>query len=81
MKLWIGNFAPETTDEDLRAFLGKYGLPACREIQREQGDGSRPGALVSFVAIDDAALYHAALRLDGVYWNQRALNVLVLQST
>jgi len=79
MKLWIGNLAPETTDEDLRGFLRKYGLPPCSEIRREAGDGSRPGALVSFVAIDVGALYHAAFRLDGVYWNHRALNVLVVQ--
>ncbi|HJY77667.1 MAG TPA: RNA-binding protein [Burkholderiales bacterium] len=79
MKLWIGNLAPETSDADLNAFLQRYGLPPCTAIQRVAGDGSRPGALVSFVAIDDAALYHAALRLDGVYWNRHSLNVLVLQ--
>ena len=79
MKLWIGNLAPEITDEDLSAFLQRYGLPPCSAILREPGDGSRPGALVSFMAIDVAALYHAAFRLDGVYWNHRALNVLVIQ--
>jgi RNA recognition motif-containing protein len=32
MNLWIGNLAPEVTDEDLKSFVGKYGCPAERRL-------------------------------------------------
>ena len=78
MKLWIGNLAPETTDEDLSAFLQRYGLPPCSAILREPGDGSRPGAVVSFERPEAEALYEAAFRLDGLYWKSKVLAVQVL---
>ena len=79
MKLWIGNLAPETTDADLNAFLQKYGLPPCTAIQRVAGDGSRPGALVTFANVQREDLYRAAFRIDGLYWKHLALAVQVIQ--
>jgi len=81
MKLWIGNVAPDTSDEDLGAFLQRYGLPAYTDIARVQGDGSRPGAVVSFERPEPEALYEAAFRLDGLYWKSKVLAVQVLLRT
>ncbi|HKA40621.1 MAG TPA: RNA-binding protein [Burkholderiales bacterium] len=77
MRLWVGNLSPGTTDEDLSALLQKYGLPPCTAILNVQGDGSRPGALVTFTGVASEALYKAALLLDGLYWKQRSLAVQV----
>ena len=78
MKLWIANLAPETSDDDLSTFLQKYGLPPCASVLRAQGNGSRPGALVSFSGVEPEKLYEAAFRLDGLYWNSRSLTVQVM---
>jgi len=78
MRLWVGNLSPETTDEDLSALLQKYGLPPCTAILKVEGDGSRPGALVTFAGVESEALYKVAFRLDGLYWKQRSLTVEVV---
>lgn len=49
MKVLITNLAPEATDEELKAFLIKYGFPAFDEIERFAGDASRPAVLVKFL--------------------------------
>ena len=75
MNLWIGNIAPEVTDEDLKAFVAKYGCPAPNRIERVPGDGSRPAAILVFDQAPDKAVYDAQLRLHGMYWNGRQLMV------
>jgi RNA recognition motif-containing protein len=75
MKLWIGNIAPDTTEETLRAFLKKYGGSLqCTHIQRIEGDGSRPAALITLEGGDLESVPRLALRLDGMYWQGRKLS-------
>ena len=61
MNLWIGNLASEVTDDDLKAFVTKYGCPAPERIERVTGDGSRPAAVLFFSAANDKAVYNAQL--------------------
>jgi RNA recognition motif-containing protein len=80
MKLWIGNIAPGTTDEEIRELLGKYAPTlACRSVQRVDGDGSRPAALLELENPDFTATYQAQARLHGLYWKQRELFVQVMR--
>jgi hypothetical protein len=73
MKLWIANLAPGTTDDEIKAFVKKYGPELeCVRIQREDGDGSRPGAVLEFTG-SSVALGKLNLRLSGMYWKGRAL--------
>jgi hypothetical protein len=76
MKLWIGNIAPDTSDDELRAFVGKYapGLEIAG-IQRVDGDGSRPAASISFVDTPYGAVEKISLRMHGMYWKGRELFV------
>jgi len=76
MKLWIGNIAPGTTDEEIREFVKKY-APAleCTTMQRVEGDGSRPAAILEFSNPPLGAIETASLRLNGMYWKDRALLV------
>ena len=47
MKLWIGNIAPGTSDEEVRELVKKYAPSLeCSAIQRVDGDGSRPAAML-----------------------------------
>jgi hypothetical protein len=76
MKMWIGNVAPGTSDDDIRAFVKKY-APAleCAGIQRVEGDGSRPAAVLDFPEAQSGAIETVAMRLNGMYWKERQLFV------
>jgi hypothetical protein len=76
MKLWIGNIEPGTTDDEIRAFLGKYAPDLeVAAIQRVDGDGSRPAASISFVDTPYGSVEKISLRLHGMYWKGRELFV------
>ena len=75
MRLWLGNMAPGTTDDEIKAFLKKYGGNLeCSEIERVEGDGTRPAAMIRFTAGKVDVLGRLALRLNGMYWKGRPLS-------
>lgn len=73
-RLWLANLAPGTTDDELRALCARYapGLE-CAEVRREDGDGSRPAAILSFAGKGVDSLAQLKHRLDGLYWKERRL--------
>lgn len=74
MKLWIGNMAPGTSDEEIKTFLKKYAPDLeCATIARVEGAGTRPGALIQFEEANAAGLDTLRRRLDGMFWKGRAL--------
>jgi hypothetical protein len=76
MKLWIGNIAPDTSDEEIRAFVKKYAADLeCTGIQRVDGDGSRPAAMLEFADAPIGALEKVSMRLNRMYWKKRELLV------
>jgi hypothetical protein len=75
MHLWIANFAPGTTDDELRELVGKYTKLAVSRVRREEGDGSRPGAVLEFDEASRADLYEAQRRLNGMFWKDHTLRV------
>lgn len=79
MKLWIANIAPDTTDEEIRALVKKY-APAleCTTLQRVDGDGSRPAAMLEFAEAPLGALEKVSMRLNQMYWKKRELLVQTL---
>ena len=79
MKLWIGNIAPGTPEDEVCDFVKNYapGLE-CTKIQRVEGDGSRPAAVLEFADPPLGALEGVSLRLNGMYWKERSLIVQTL---
>ena len=76
MKLWIGNIAPGTTDDELRDFVRKYAPDLeIKSIQRVEGDGSRPAASMEFVDTPYGSVEKISMRLHGMYWKGRELFV------
>lgn len=76
MKLWIGNIAPDTPDEEIREFVRKYAPDLeCAKIQRVEGDGSRPAAVLEFADPPLGALEGVSMRLNGMHWKGRELFV------
>ena len=75
IKLWLGNVAPEATDDDIRSLIAAYAPDLkCTDVQREPGDGSRPAAFVSAPGATRDALDKACARLNGMFWKGRALS-------
>ena len=74
MKLWLGNIAPDTTDEEIKELVNKYapGL-SCTGIERVESE-TRPGAMLEFSGEQSGgALQKASQRLNGMYWKERSL--------
>ncbi|WP_298927277.1 RNA-binding protein [uncultured Ramlibacter sp.] len=77
-RLMLANIEPGTTDDEIRDFLVKYGFPVFDAIEREEGDGSRPAALVSFLAVDTTALGQLKERIHDIHWKNRRISARVL---
>lgn len=76
MKLWIGNIEPGTTDDEIRDLVKKYAANLeCTKIQRVEGDGSRPAAVLEFADTPFGSLETVSMRLHGMHWKGRALFV------
>jgi hypothetical protein len=76
MKLWIANIAPDTPDEEIRALVKKYAPDLeCTKLQRVDGDGSRPAAMLEFADAPLGALEKVSMRLNRMYWKKRELLV------
>ncbi len=74
MRLWMGNIAPGTGDDELKAFVKKYAPELdCTAIQRVEGSGSRPGAIMEFSGGKLGDIEKLSLRVNGMYWKERAL--------
>ena len=79
MKLWIGNIAPGTPDEEIRELVKKYASDLeCTNLQRVEGDGSRPAAVLEFANPALGALEKVSMRLNGMHWKERSLVVQTL---
>jgi hypothetical protein len=79
MKLWIGNIAPGTTDDEVREFVGKYAPQLeIKAIQRVDGDGSRPAASIEFLDTPYGSVEKISMRLHGMHWKGRELFVQAL---
>ncbi|WP_427309006.1 RNA recognition motif domain-containing protein [Cupriavidus sp. H39] len=77
--LLLANVDPDTTEEEIRAFLVKYGLPEFNDIEYLDGDGSRPAARLTFDSLDSDALDKLKGRIHGMYWKGKQLSAQVLR--
>jgi len=77
MRLWIGNINPDTSEEDLREFLKKYCGVDCGDVLREDGDGTRPAAVVDFPGVGHEVMLEYQRRLHQMFWRDRTINVQV----
>lgn len=76
--LFLGNIDAGTTDEEVRDFLIKYGLPAYDEIEHVQGDGTHPGVTLTFNELDPEALRKLQPRINGMFWKGHKINAMVM---
>jgi hypothetical protein len=74
MKIWIGNIAPGTQDDEIRDLVTRYGIGTVGAIEQVPGDGTRPAVMVE-VAATTEQMMRTTQRLNGLFWKGRSLNV------
>ena len=73
-RLWLGNIAPGTSDDEVKVLCKKYAPDLeCTSITRMDGDGSRPAVMMEFSGKGLGSLGKLSLRLNGMYWKGRPL--------
>lgn len=77
-ELLVGNVESGTSDDEIKAFLVKYGFPAFDEIERVQGDGTRPAVLLTFKDTPPEALRSLQPRVQNIFWKNHRINVQVM---
>jgi hypothetical protein len=77
-RLLLGNLEPGTSDEEVTAFLDKYGFPAYDRIEDMPGDGSRPAVLLSYDGMPVSALEKLQQRVHHMFWKGRELNAMIV---
>jgi RNA recognition motif-containing protein len=76
--LWLGNLATDTSDDEIKNFLIKYGFPAYDGIEHIPGDGTRPAVRVTFANVSPGALRRLQPRVHDKFWKNRRLNAQVM---
>jgi hypothetical protein len=73
-RLWLANIAPDTSDDEIKALVAKYAPDLeCIEITHAEGQGNRPGVMMTFTGKKFDSLGKLEHRLNGMYWKGRAL--------
>jgi hypothetical protein len=67
-----------TTDDEIKAFLVKYGFPPFDEITRMAGDGSRPTVLLTFNGVAPEILRTMLPHIQGMFWHKHTLQAQVM---
>ncbi|SPS02759.1 conserved hypothetical protein [Cupriavidus taiwanensis] len=77
-RLLLSNIDPDTSDQEIQAFLEKYGFPPFDSLEHEEGDGTHPAVLLTFESLDPAVLGKLQQRIDHMYWKKRQLSASIL---
>lgn len=77
--LMLSNLHPDTTEEQVKDFLQRYGFPPYDTYERQEGDGTRPSVTLTFQTVDLATLQPLVPRIHAVFWNGHKINALVLR--
>ncbi|CAG2152767.1 RNA recognition motif domain-containing protein [Cupriavidus plantarum] len=72
-RLMLTNVDPDATDDDIHAFLRKYGLPDSNILEHLEGDGSRPSVVLTYDDVDAETLHKFAERIHHMFWRGREL--------
>lgn len=77
--MMLTNVPDHTPDDELLAFLAKYGLPTPDEVEHLTGDGTRESVILVFNEIDESTLEHFRPRIHDIFWKDRRLVVNVMR--
>ncbi|WP_248324168.1 MULTISPECIES: RNA-binding protein [unclassified Caballeronia] len=75
----VNNIEAESSDDEIKQFLAKYGFPPCDGIERVPGDGSAPAAVLIFERADPELLRRLQPRVHDLFWKNRRIVVQVVK--
>ncbi len=78
--LLINQVEDTTSDEDVRAFLVKYGFPAPDAVKRVPSEGDRPAVLVTFDSVTEPELQALLPRIHQMFWKNHTISALVMRA-
>jgi hypothetical protein len=76
--LYVSNVDADVADDDIKAFLIKYGFPPFDGIQQVPGDGFRPAVVLTFDGVEPELLRRLQPRVHDMFWNNRKITVQVM---
>ncbi|MDB5771442.1 MAG: hypothetical protein JWM42_1816 [Burkholderia sp.] len=76
--LLLGNVETGTSDEEIKAFLVKYGFPPFDAIEHMPGDGSRPAVLLTFKDAAPETLRSLQPRIQNIFWHNRKISAVIM---
>lgn len=76
--LLLGNVENGTSDDEIKAFLVRYGFPPFDGIEHLPGDGSRPAVLLTFKDAAPETLRSLQPRIQDMFWKNRRIHVEVM---
>lgn len=76
--LLMGNVDSEVSDEEIKAFLVKYGFPPFDGIEHIPGTGSRPAVLLTFKDAAPDGLRMLVPKIQNMFWKNRKIQVQVV---
>jgi len=75
----LANVEDGTSDDEIKAFLVKYGFPPFDDIEHLPGDGSRPSVRITFNDAAPEALRSLQPRIQDMYWKNRRIHVSIME--
>ncbi|SOE86949.1 hypothetical protein SAMN05446935_7481 [Burkholderia sp. YR290] len=76
--LWMGNIDTDIADDDIKAFLVKYGFPPFDAVEHIVGEGSRPAVILTFEGANPELLRRLQSRVHNMLWKNRKITVQVM---
>jgi len=73
--LYLDNI--HASEDEIQAFLARYGLPRFDALQHLPGNGSQPAVLLFYRDKSPQTLSKLAPRIHGMFWNGRRIGALV----
>jgi hypothetical protein len=71
----------DVSDDEVKAFLVRYGFPTFDAIERIPGDGSMAeAAVLTFAGVDPIVLRSLQPRVNHLFWKDRSITVQVMMS-
>lgn len=77
-ELLLGNVEESVTDEELSAFLQRYGFPPFNSIERVPAGSGQPIALLRFSDLSSAALNLLRSRIHNTFWKGHTISAQIL---
>jgi len=78
-RILLSNLDPGTSDEELRAFLARFGMPPCSRTEHVPCKATRLAVELQFGEIDFGSLCFFLARIRDIFWKGRQISAVMLR--